>query len=292
MNRFNEIAVLIPTINESTLDAVVASVQDQAPDLAIYILGFDQARQIAEKYQVNFVDLKTKTRKSTSVNLAVKSIDKEWFIILDADAIPKIHWAENMLKEFEQGKRIFSGSVDIDHGNFWMKTYNLSLLHEFTDERPSGYRKHLPAINLGFTKTFFEQNGPFCEDLIRSQDYEWSLRAYQNDERLFFTADAVVEHLPVNKNSFFSLWNYWQNSGYENWLVRQKYRSILQTPFFMKWPWFILIFSPVLAVIPTLRILSTSPKRYIRYLYLVPWIYLTKLAWCFGVFRKSKTKFI
>ena len=243
---------------------------------------------VANKYGIHFYDLGEKTKKPVALNRAIREIASDWYFILDADAIPRPHWAENMIAKFELGYQIFSGSVDISKGNTWMKVYNISLFHEFLTDKPAGVRKHLPALNLGFTRAFYGRNGPFCEAIDRSEDYEWTLRAFKNHEKLFFSPDIIVRHFPVNKDSFQSVFRYWMDSGHDGWMVRKKYKDILKTPFFMKWPWFVLIAAPILGLFPTLRILRSAPNLFLKNLHLIPLIYLTKVAWCIGVYSGSR----
>ena len=288
MSKFKDILILIPTINESTLEQVVSSVCNQAADAEIVILGFGKANQIADKYEVKFCDLGEKTPKPIALNGAIRESKKNWIIVLDADAVPKSNWAENMLRAFQKERSIFSGSAEIGTGTFWMRVYNLSMLHEFSSEKPSGTRKYLPAMTLGFTREAYKEIGPFSEEINRSEDFEWTLRAYSKGFSPFFEPSACVTHIPVNKFSFSTVWDYWRISGYDNWLVRQKYQEILNTPFLFRWPLFILMTAPLLSLLPTLRIFYNSPRLFLKNLLLIPFVYFTKLAWCLGVYEGAK----
>ena len=288
MNPFEKVSVLIPTINEITLPDVVSAAQAQAEGAEIIIIGYGEAGKVADKFNVRFLDLGQKTKKSSGLNRAVDFTDRDWIIVIDADAIPGEGWGRAMLAEFEKGTQLFSGSVDISQGNYWMRVYNLSLLHEFTRGKPASFRKHLPAINLGFTRDAYKAIGPFLEDIDRSEDYEWTLRAYQKKIIPYFSSEGFVIHLPVNKASFSMVWKYWVASGMDNLRIRKLYSTTLKTPAFMNWPIFILLASPLLAIIPTMRIMLTSPVEFFRNIYLIPAIYLTKIAWCIGVYKDSK----
>lgn len=291
MNNTNdllkEIVILIPTINEPTLETVVAAVCAQAPSAEIVILGFGPARQVAEKFQVSFLDFGEKTPKSIMLNRAVLAMTMQWFVVLDADAIPQPGWAQAMLALFRQGHPIFSGAVDLFHGNFWMQLYNLSLLHEFSAQKPPAHRKHLPAITLGFTRDFFLRNGPLREDVVRSQDYEWTLRAYRAGYTLYFSPLPVVNHFPVEKTTLRSVLRYWVKSGKDNWAVRILYRDILRTPRWLQSPLLVLLTAPVISLVPVLRLLVLSPRLALSHVYYLPFLYLTKIAWCIGVFTAN-----
>jgi len=277
-------AILIPTVGEPTLETVVAETKAQVDDAVIYILGFGQTREVAERHGVFFFDLGRKTKKPAALNLAIGQIKAERYIVLDADAIPEKDWFKNMELAFNDGTAIFCGSININKGNFWMQVYNLSANHEFSNEKPPSKRKHLAACTMGFANSFYEANGPFSEEIDRSEDYEWTLRAYSRGVDLWFYPSVVVDHLPPAKSTFPSVLCAFFISGYDNWKVRNLYRQILRTPFVLRSPFLIFLLAPFLAFIPTLRIAQTSPGLFWRKIYMLPFVYLTKAAWCYGVF--------
>jgi len=276
--------ILIPTVNEPTLQTVVSQVKLQALDSTIFLLGFGPARQVAENLGVSFYDLGEKTSKPRALNRAISTIKADRYIILDADAIPEEGWYQNMIFAFEEGAEIFCGSINLAMGNFWMRVYNLSSAHEFSSEKPTSLRKHLAACTMGFTREFFSENGPFSEEISRSEDFEWTLRAFTSGHELRFVPSAVVDHLPPAKASFRKVLGVFFNSGYDNWLVRIKYSKVLNTPIVLRSPYLIVLLAPLLACIPTLRIFRTSPKIIFAKMHMLPFIYMTKVAWCFGVF--------
>lgn len=284
MTKSKNTVILIPTVNEPTLKAVVSQVKLQALESPIFILGFSSARQVAESLGVSFIDLGEKTSKPRALNRAIAAINADRYIILDADAIPEVGWYQNMILAFEEGAEIFCGSINPAMGNFWMQVYNLSSAHEFSSEKPPSLRKHLAACTMGFTRNFFSENGPFSEEISRSEDFEWTLRAFASGHALKFVPSAVVDHLPATKSSFGLVLRAFYISGYDNWLVRIKYSQVLKTPVVLRSPYLILLFAPLLACIPTLRIFRTSPKLIFTIIHMLPFIYMTKVAWCLGVF--------
>lgn len=280
--------IIIPTVSEPTLGQVIRSVKTEIPDGQIIVVGFGASRNVANEFEVQFLDTNQKTPKPMGINKAVEAAIFERIIILDADAVPNIGWGQNMLKAFEEGKMVFSGSIDMSFGNFWMKIYNLSGSHEFLTTNSPQRKKSLPGVNLGFTKEAYRIGGKWDETLPRSQDYEWSLRLAQKGLILWLVPNATVTHIPTEQNTFFKVMKSWEKSGYYNWLIRKKYKDYLHTPNMLFKPSLILLLSPVLALVPTLRILKTSPKYFIKYFYMLPFVYLTKIAWCFGVYKASR----
>jgi len=282
------ITIIIPTIGEPTLERVVQATKNELPQAEIIIVGFGKSQLIADKNFVTFLDTEVKTPKSIGINRAVTMAKHDWIIILDADAIPQNGWGGNMLSAFNKGYEVFSGSVNISHGNFWMKLYNFSYFHEFLPENPARDKLYLPAISMGFTKHAYEIGGKWDETLVRSQDYEWTLRLIKNGIQPRFEPNPSILHLPTTQNTFQKVWLSWVRNGFDNYRVRKKYSDILNTPKIFDYPSLILILSPLLAIVPTIRILKTSPINSLSHFYLFPFVYLTKIAWCIGVFTASK----
>lgn len=287
MCGFEKISIIIPTINEQTLEMVVRAAYEQMPGAEIIIIGYGSAGKVAAQYQTRFLDLEKKTPKSVGINRGVRMARHDWLIILDADAIPQPGWGKSMLQGFMEGRQLFSGSVDVGHGPFWTRVYNLSYFHEVTPERPPQPMRSLPAINLGFTRSAFERIGEWNESDIRSQDYDWTLRAHRVGISPFLLPEARIIHDADGRRSFKDVWNSWARNAFYNWRVRIRYQDLLGTPRILRFPLLILIGSPILAIWPTLRIMHTSPKCFFKYLYLIPAVYLTKIAWCWGVFHAS-----
>lgn len=290
ISGFENIAIIIPTVNEPTLEAVVRAACEEMPGAKVIIAGFGPAGNMAARYQAAYLDTHKKTPKPIVINRAVRMAQQEWLIILDADAIPQPGWGKFMLRGFLEGRQLFSGSVDVSRGTFWTRVYNLSYLHEVTPERQPQPMRSLPAITLGFTRSAFERIGEFTESDIRSQDYDWTLRAHRVSISPFLLPEARVIHAAGSRRSFKDVWNSWARDASYNWRVRLRYKDYLGTPGILRFPLLILICSPVLAIWPTLRIMRTSPKYFFKHLYLIPAVYLTKIAWCWGVFRASLEK--
>lgn len=288
MTQFTEIQVIIPTINEPSLVATVAEAKRQLPGASILLAGFGPAARVAASHQVGFLDLGRKTPKPIAINRAVQTLPGDYFIILDADVLPAPGWGAAMLQAFNAGHEFFSAAVDVTRGTVWMRAYNLSSMHEFTPEKPPGPRLHLAAYSLGFTRIFFNANGPLDETLNRSEDFEWSLRATRRGQHGIFYPQAVVWHLPESKNTLGGLVRFWFYSANDNWSVRKRYVDVLGNPVWQRSGALIIVLGPLLALGATLRIAITSPIHFFGNLHLLPLIYLTKLSWSFGILHQAQ----
>ena len=287
MSAFENISIIIPTINEQTLDAVVRAAREQMPGAEIIVVGYGSSGKVAAQYQARFLDMEKRTPKPIGINHAVKMAQHDWLITLDADAIPQPGWGKFMLQGFMAGKELFSGSVDISQGPFWTRVYNLSYFHEVTPERQPQPMRSLPGLNMGFTRPAFERIGKLNETDILSEDYDWTLRAHRVGISPFLLPEARVIHDASDRKSFKAVWNRWARNAFYNWRIRIRYQDFLRTPAILRFPLLILICSPILAIWPTLRIMRTSPRSFFRYIYLIPAVYLTKIAWCWGVFHAA-----
>lgn len=290
MIGFSDICIIIPTIGEKMLSQVVISVLSEMPGAEIIVAGFGDSQKVAKAHGVVFFDTQQKTKKPVVLNRVIEFSNKNHLIIVDADILPKPGWGKAMLNGFNAGLGMFSAAIDISRGTTWMRAYNLSSMHEFTHEKPAALRRHLPAFSLAFTRQFFNQIGPFDENLQRSEDFEWSLRAFSLNNPGSFWPVAQVWHLPEGKNSLSGMLKYWILSGPDNFAVRKRYLHILGASVLLRSPTQVLLFAPVLALFATLRIFITSPVLFLRYFYVIPFIYLAKLAWCWGVFEGRKVE--
>lgn len=289
IQQFADIAILIPTINESTLEEVVRAARSEMPGAEIVITGFGDARFIADKYQGTFLDLKEKTRKSIALNRAIQSTKKNKFIVLDADAIPQKGWGEAMQQELDCN-RLFTCRVDISCGNYWMRAYNLSMLHTFATQKKNETAEYIPLFCTGFTREVYERIGPISDYLDRGQDYEWSLRARLLGVSPAYLPLPVVQHKPILKTTLKDLWNYWVETGKANLQIRLMYPQIVKTPRILLSPYFLLFFLPVLAMIASLRIISQSTKVVLQNIDLLPAVFLSKIAYCVGFFQFALTR--
>ena len=279
------ITVIIPTVNEPTLEKVIQVTKSELRDAEIIVVGFGPSKDIAKRNRVDFLDMIQKTSKPIGINKAVNKAKNNWIIVLDADAIPQPGWGKSMLSTFQAGKQIFSGSVDISHGNFWMKVYNLSSCNDMIPQNKAEFRKSIPAVNMGFTKNVFNVAGDWDENLPRGQDYEWTLRLYRKGITPWFEPQSCVVHFPAGLSTFKSVWNTWKRKGYYDWIVRIKYSDTLHTPGIFYSPLLVILLAPILALVPTFKIFRTSPINFFKYFHLLPFVYLTKIAWCWGVFK-------
>src|SRR5271157_315944 len=98
MSGFENISIIIPTINEQTLEMVVQAAREQMPGAEIVIVGDHSASEVATYYQTRFLDMGKRTPKAAAINRGVRMARQDWLIILDADAIPQLGWGKSMLR--------------------------------------------------------------------------------------------------------------------------------------------------------------------------------------------------
>jgi hypothetical protein len=66
------------------------------------------------------------------------------------------------------------------------------------------------------------------------------------------------------------------------------YHDILRTPRWLQSPLLVLLTAPVISLVPVLRLLVVSPRLALSHFYYLPFLYLTKIAWCIGVFTANR----
>lgn len=281
----SRLTIIIPTIGERILEDAVAECRRQAPEAEIIVAGANFDPERFKRYHIVPILFEKPMIKTILLNKVFKVVSNDRLVIIDADALPVDGWAENIIRTFESGKQLFCGSVDISQGNFWMKVYNISFFHLFTPDNPAGPRNFVVGCNYAMTKEVYQRNGPFDERLARSgDDYEYTLRAKQNGIQPYFEPAPVIAHIPVDKDSFRKVMRFWYNTGYPTIKVRAMYPQLTKTPAALRSAWFTLLASPLLAIVPTFRVLRSRKKAMMREWIYLPAIYLTKIVWCVGLF--------
>jgi len=288
MINISDLSIIIPTIGESTLEACIAETRRQAPNAEIIVAGIGFDRALQAKYSLTVFYTETRTIKTVLLNKLFAIARNEHIVIIDADTIPCPGWAEGIAEAFSDGYELFCGGVDISEGNYWMKVYNISFFHLFSSDthHQAEARNFVVGCNFGLTKSLYKINGPFDESLLRSgDDYEYTLRARENGIQPWFLPKPIVKHIPVDKNTFLSVMRFWFDTGFPIIKTRARHPTLTHTPGIMANPWFVIIFSPILALVPTYRVIRSRRSAMRREWIYLPFIYLTKVAWCFGLFQ-------
>ncbi|MCB0509675.1 MAG: glycosyltransferase [Bacteroidetes bacterium] len=281
-------AIIIPSLNSPLIDQVITAVQEQKnisslPE--IIIVGLDTHRKIPLNAPVNFIDTGEPVLAAVARNRGANSTDADLLIFLDSDCIPRPTWLAAHQEAHQAGFQVVSGSVLPTGSNYWHLTYNLTLFHEILSLNPAGSRDFLATLNLSVDRAVFDAVGGMNETIDRVEDIDWTTRMKKAGIQPYFWPQAAVKHLH-NRHTPQSVWRDCAISGYHMRQLRLTYPDLLTAPGVLRYPKLILLFSPVIALWATGRIVWKRPYFLQKFWHTIPAIFWTKLAWCWGASRK------
>jgi GT2 family glycosyltransferase len=217
----------------------------------------------------------------------MRSTDADLLIFLDSDCLPQPHWLAQHLLTQAAGHPIVGGGVLPRGNNYWHLAYNLTLFHETLTTAAAGKRDFLPTLNLSVKREVIEAAGPLNESLPRGEDVEWTTRMRQAGYQPYFQPAAAVYH-QHNRHTLTAVWADCANSGYHMRQVRLQYARSLSAPPILRYRLLVLLLSPFIAAWITARISTRQPKLFAPYIHLLPAIFITKIAWCWGASRRQE----
>jgi len=195
-------SIVIPNLDSQLVDQTLAAVRAQDLDsesLEILVVGRDAPGLVPRDGSVRFVESAQRLGAGAARNLGVQAARGERILFTDADCRPAPGWAGILVAALESSP-IAGGSVRFSlSGNRWAVADNIASFHELLSDRPAGSDSAQPvgSLNLGVRREAWNQVGPFDEDLITSEDYDWILRARAQGQEVYFEPSAAVEHADV-----------------------------------------------------------------------------------------------
>lgn len=282
-------SIIIPSLNSPIIRRVLQHLKQQTAWEQvgeILVVGKDDRSLADEKSPIRFLDTVQPVNASSARNLGIQAAKYDLLVFLDSDCLPQPSWLAEHLHAQETGHAVVGGGVLASGSNYWGLSYNLSLFHEFLANDKVGPRDYLPTLNLSVHKGVIEVVGGLNENLARGQDIEWTVRMRCKGYQPFFWPPAAIQHAHT-RTTFSQVWRDCARSGYYMRQIRLKNLETMQAPFWLRYRWMILVFSPLIAAGVTGRILMKRPFLFKKYWQTFPAIYLTKIAWCWGASQKA-----
>lgn len=292
MNTKKFISIIIPNLNSPIIDQTIDSLlsQDTHFLFEIIIVGQDKYGIVEKNTDDRIIFIKTEkpTPPSIARNLGVASSKGDYFIFIDADCIAAPNFIDGHMRahtEIENG--LCGGAVSIreDH-DYWILCDNIATFHETLSHTKSGFREILPSLNLSLPRNLWQSLGGFNSTItVAGEDADLSYRARAINASLYFTPDAEIFHRHLRKSFKTTMKHAYQfgqysikfNPNYEN---SSKIAAAL-----IKYPWLIIIFSPIIACSVVLKIVF-GEKLPLKYWHTLPIVNLAKMAWCFGASKR------
>lgn len=247
----------------------------------------DETHMVSERMRSSLANLKyispgRNIGLAGAANLGIQSSQGNYILFTDDDCIPREDWAEQVCAALDRHP-IIAGAIASPDRDFIKLCHNVSEFHPFLPGRKARSVKFIAGANMGFRRSAIEELRGFLTEREYSPDMELILRARQKGYKVHFTPQAVVLHDPA-RTTLKSILRYSADHASATIILRNKYRSVMRTPFVLRRPAFILAASPIIALRVTGEIYLRN-LRLIRHFWTAPVVYALKLAWCWGAAR-------
>ena len=211
-------------------------------------------------------------------NLGIRAAQGGALLFIDDDCVAQEDWVEHLTASLER-ESIVAGAITSPVSDPIKFCHNISQFHPFMNSRRAGEIRSIAGANMGIRRAVLDELGGFDEK-SKVPDTELMLRARSRGYQIHFAPRAVILHDP-DRTSLTAILKYSSEHARETILLRNKYRSLLKTPFVLRSPNLVLGFAPLIALSVTLMIYGRNPGL-ARYFWTVPLVYIQKLAWCWG----------
>lgn len=280
-------SVIIPNLNSLLIRDVLEALKHQTvsvSDAEILVVGWDDPGLVIEDELVRFFPTTRHTNAAINRNVGIANAKGEILLFLDADCIPMSDWIEHHLHQQEQGNKVVGGAITFGTRNYFQLADNVSSFHEWLPFTREGARPYLATANLSVHRTVIEKAGLMKTHLNYAHDLEWTVRFRSLGYTLYFEPRAIVFHDPPRYN-LSAVWKHWTSNAPDTLRVKLFYSYLLNTPALAQYRSLLLWGALLIAAWATIRTFG-HPRTLLQYWYTLPLVYLTKIAWCLGAYRK------
>jgi glycosyltransferase involved in cell wall biosynthesis len=285
-------SVIIPNFNSTIINQTLDSLEAQLypkDQYEIIVVGLDEPGLVHSSDLVKFDRTERKYSPAEARNRGAHQSQGEILLFIDADCIA----SENLLSVYDlfftnPAITGIGGGIRFPKDNYWMMADNIALFYEYLDTRPPRPVQQLPSLNLAVKRDAFNQVGGFDEKRYpkpAGEDFDFTYRLTLAGYHLVFEPTAWILHHPP-RNSFKDLWRHGYVIGQYSTKVDQRYPDIA-FPKWMNQKYVIIALAAFMAMYVSVRVYIKNPNL-LRYIYLMPAIYLSKIAWCFGVVNSAR----
>ncbi len=229
----------------------------------------------------NFHIITTETNLGLSHarNLGLAKAVGEYILFTDDDCIAHSDWVEKMCGCLETHP-VAAGAIDSPKNNGVKLSHNISHFHPFLPGRKSGPIDFVAGANMGFRKKVLEDLRGFDEERKLAGDTQVCLKARAAGYQPFLIREAVVVHDPDYITLAGTVRSAYVHAK-TTILLRGEFRELLRTPFVLRSPLLLRLFSPLIALVVAGGIYVRNPRLWGRF-WTVPLVWCLKLAWCWG----------
>ncbi len=282
-----EFTIIIPNLHSPNIDRTLDSLRMQQYDLArvnVIVVGQDKYNLVHNDDLVHFDRSETPLAPAVARNRGMQQAKGDIWAFLDADCVAAPDWLAGLARRYQDPDvAVVGGGVAFPRRNYWALCDNLSWFHEVLHTLTAGTRAYLPSLNLSLRREVVDEVGGMDETYPRpaGEDTEWTTRMRLAGYTLYFEPRAVVHHHHL-RNSSRRILEHAFYFGYNSVKVDARYMDTLKTPPVLRHSASLAMLSPLLAAGAALRVWRAAP----RYWYTLPVLYLSKLSWCAGAFKR------
>ena len=211
-------------------------------------------------------------------NRGIRSARGELLLFTDDDCIAQAHWVSSLAASLAQHP-IAVGAIESPVSNYVKLCHNISQFHPFMKRRAEGWVGSIAGGNMGIRRSVIDEFGGF-DETSPVPDIEFLFRAWSQGYRVHFTPRAVVIHDP-DRTNLAAVLKVASEHASKTILLRNRFGSLLHTPFVLRSPELIILAAPLIASAGTLRVYLNNPGL-VQYFWTAPLVYAQKLAWCWG----------
>ena len=213
MIDMNSVSIVIPTYNSgSTIEDCLESLKKQtkSPEEIIIVDGHskDSTIDIAKKYECKIFYEEGGSR-AAACNVGVPEANGDYIVFIDADAIAKEDWLENLIAAFDKdhGREVVCTTGpnieypnETDFGKAVSAVYNTFIGGNWTEhiksifDKENRYVQSAAGCNAAYKRVYLEEVMPFNEKLITAEDTEINYKLIQKGYSIYFEPNAIVYH--------------------------------------------------------------------------------------------------
>jgi GT2 family glycosyltransferase len=280
-NRAHLLARLLESLRRQTLPAECFEI------IVVDDGSTDRTGEVIEQMRARMPNLRWKSLpanrgQASALNHGVHSAHCDYLLFTDDDCIAAPDWVERLGSAVRQHPYV-TGAVACFESDFLGLVHHITEFHSVMSGRGRGKPQFVAGANMAIQRKTLETLGGFSRELLVAHDMEFCLRFRSTGRRVYFASDAVVLHDP-ERRSLRKLLEYSEKHARSTILLRQRYRTVLNTPFLLRSPCLIALAAPIIACKSTLEIFLRN-ARAARHLRTAPFVYVSKLAWCLGAAR-------
>ncbi len=128
------------------------------------------------------------------LNMAIEQCNSEIIVFLNSDCVPlNKHWLENLVKPFEDPSvgAVFSRQIP---GKDALPIIQIDTERAFGDGEEHKKWEHFFSMASSAIRKAVWVNDYFDEEMLISEDMEWSYRIKKKGYKVVYAKDAIVEH--------------------------------------------------------------------------------------------------